>query len=539
MSTITESDLNRARELALRCVDDFEFFALTCLKIRTKSGEVVPFKLNRCQRHLHERLERQMRAKGRVRAVIVKSRQQGSSTYIEARFYWRLWKSHLALRAFILTHHDDATKNLFGMAQRFQDLMPSHMRPKEKAANANELIFAANDCGYQVATAGSKAVGRSSTLQLFHGSEIPSWPNAEEHVSSVLSTALSDAPGTESVLESTAKGVANVFYRYAMDAQQGKSEYELIFTPWFWSEEYETPCPASFEKTVPDAWNDYGAQHELSWEQLYWAFNKNREIARAHGLSEDEPCSVFHEEFPATADLAFQTSGNSFIPGSRVMAARKPDEPIIGRGPIILGVDPARDRDRVGIVDRCGRRIGQRICEAWPPEGDLVFLAQKIAGVIRRLSPDIIAIDIGGVGAGVHDVLLGMGFEERLHAVNFGSAPVGKGPTGERMYANRRAEMWDEMRDWFESPGGVQIPDNDELAMDLTAPIWGPAATRENTSNALVLEPKEKIKERLGGRSTDLGDACALTFSIGYAQTMLSANTAPRERKVRRKRGGY
>lgn len=537
MTTIAPEILDQARQLALRCVDDFEFFARTCLKIRTKKGDVIPFKLNRCQRHLHERLEKQRLEKGRVRAVIVKSRQQGSSTYIEARFYWRLWGSHLALRAFILTHHDDATKNLFGMAQRFQDLMPAHMKPKTKAANANELVFAANDCGYQVATAGSKAVGRSSTLQLFHGSEIPSWPNAEEHVSSVLSTALANEPGTESVLESTAKGVANVFYRYAMDAQAGKSEYELIFTPWFWSEEYETPCPDTFKPT--GEWLAYAQQHDLTWEQLYWAFNKNREIARAHGLSDGGPCSVFHEEFPATADLAFQTSGNSFIPGSKVMAARKPEEEIIGRGPIILGIDPARDRDRVGIIDRCGRRMGQRISEAWAPEGDLVYLAQRIAGVIRRVNPDIVAVDIGGAGAGVYDLLVDMGFDEKVYPVNFGSAPAGKGPTGERMYENRRAEMWDEMREWFESPGGVQIPDDDELAMDLTAPIWGPSATRENSNNALMLERKDKIKERLGGRSPDRGDAAALTFAVPFASGMQTANVAPKQRKVRNPRGGY
>ena len=95
--------------------------------------------------------------------------------------------------------------------------------------------------------------------------------------------------------------------------------------------------------------------------------------------------------------------------------------------------------------------------------------------------------------------------------------------------------MWDEMRDWFEQPGGVQIPDSDALHADVTAPVWGPGATRER-NNALVIEEKEKIKERLGA-SPDLGDALALTFAVPFAGTMRSNNQPRAKRKVGK--GGY
>src|SRR5580693_319951 len=117
----------------IRLRDDFPFFARKCLFIRTKSGELVPLKLNKAQTFLHERLEMQ-RAKGKVRAIIVKGRQLGISTYLQARFYWKLWRTTKALRAFILTHEQDATDNLFGMAQRYHDNLPSLIRPKTKAA---------------------------------------------------------------------------------------------------------------------------------------------------------------------------------------------------------------------------------------------------------------------------------------------------------------------------------------------------------------------------------------------------------------------
>lgn len=533
--TITAEQLEQVRALALRCRDDFEFFALTCLKIRTKSGDVIPLRLNRAQWFLHARLQKQLEKGGKVRAIVVKGRQLGISTYLQARYYWLLWKSTKALRAFILTHSDEATANLFGMAQRFHAHMPAHLRPETKAASAKELIFRLNDCGYQVATAGGREVGRSATIQLLHGSEVPSWPNAADHISSLFQ-ALSKGAGSESVLEATGKGVGNVFHQYAMAAMRSESEYEMVFVPWFWGEDYQLPCPSTFHPS--EEWLEYAKLHALTWEQLYWAYVTNRELAQAKSLDPDKICPDFRQEYPATAEEAFQTSGDSFIPALSVLKARRPEEVIIGRGPIILGIDPARDRDKVGIVDRCGRRLGQRICETWEPEGDTVYLAQRIAALIDKLRPDAVNIDVGSNGAGVYDNLVALGYGRVLNAVNFGSSALGRGPTGDRMYAHRRDEMWDLMRDWFETPGGVQVPDSDVLHADLTAPVWGPAATRHNTSNALQLEEKDKIKERLK-HSPDLGDACALTFSVPFASGFKASNMPQSARGVRRRRGGY
>ena len=352
---------------------------------------------------------------------------------------------------------------------------------------------------------------------------------------SLLTTALAKTPESEGILEATAKGVGNVFHRMCMAAIRGESEYEAVFIPWFWGEDYEEPCPAKHD--FSPEWIEYGQMHKLHWEQLFWAWKTNRELAQAKSLDPDRICPDFRQEYPATFDEAFQSSGDSFIPATvRALRLADPTEQIIGRGPIILGVDPARDRDRVGIIDRCGRRAGERICEAWPPQGDTVYLAQRIVSVIKKLRPDAVNIDVGGLGAGVYDMLRDMGYGDITNPVNFGSAPVGNGPTGDKLYAHRRDEMWDEMREWFEEPGGVQIPDRDDLHADITAPVWGPGATRMTTSNALILEPKDKIKERLGS-SPDLGDALALTFSVQFAGTMRSNNQPRQKRKTGK--GGY
>jgi hypothetical protein len=90
--------------------------------------------------------------------------------------------------------------------------------------------------------------------------------------------------------------------------------------------------------------------------------------------------------------------------------------------------------------------------------------------------------------------------------------------------------MWDSLRAWFDDVAGVQIPDDDSLQADLTAPVWGTGATRYRSNNELILEEKEKIRERLGF-SPDLGDAAALTFAEPIAPVVDDDDEDDRDRE--------
>ena len=210
--------------------DDLPHYAAKCLKIRPKKGGLIPFKLNRVQQHIHERLQRQARNTGKVRALISKARQPGCSTYVEGRFYWKV-THRKGVRAFILTHKQEATDNLFSMTERFHSHCPPLVKPHTGKTNAKELIFDHLDSGYKVGTAGTEAVGRSETIQYFHGSEVAYWRNADEHMSGAMQ-AVPNEPGTEVILESTANGLGGLFYSMCKAAERGDSEYQLIFLPW-------------------------------------------------------------------------------------------------------------------------------------------------------------------------------------------------------------------------------------------------------------------------------------------------------------------
>lgn len=505
MSGLTD----RERAIRQRLKSDFEHYATKCLRIRTKTGEVLPFQLNRSQRYLHERLEAQLRTKGKVRALVLKGRQVGISTYIAGRYYWRI--SHRrGVRAFILAHLDAASDNLFGFAKRFHEHCPDLVKPQTGKANAKELNFALLDSGYKVATAGSAEVGRSETIQFFHGSEVAFWPNAQQHTAGIKQ-AIADAPGTEDIRESTANGIGNAFHSDWKAAERGGSDYEAIFIPWYWHEEYVSDPEPGWHP--PQSWRDYQEAYGLDARQIHWAWRKNRDMAAVAGGNADEPCWQFKQEYPANAAEAFQTSGNdAFIAPEAVLKARKAK--VDAYGPLVLGVDPARGGgDKTGIVDRRGRRIGENICKRID-YSDTMIVVGEVRQIIKQLRPiglRKVVVDVTGLGAGVYDRLRELEGPQLIEGVNFSSRAFRPDK-----FVNRRAEMWDTMREWFNDPAGVQVPDDDDLHADLTSPVRGKGATHHNSSGQLVLESKDHIKERLGF-SPDLGDASALTFGANFS----------------------
>src|SRR3990167_5784040 len=149
----------------------------------------------RAQRYLHEKVEEQRRATGKVRVLNLKGRQQGMSTYWEGRFYWRTSMNY-GKRAYILTHEQAATDNLFAMTGRFHDNCPEALRPTTRNHSAKALTFDKLDSEFSVATAGSKDTGRSGTGQYFHGSEVAFWANAVDHMAGIGQTIPNEA-GTE------------------------------------------------------------------------------------------------------------------------------------------------------------------------------------------------------------------------------------------------------------------------------------------------------------------------------------------------------
>jgi len=490
-----------------RLRDDLVFYARHCLKIRTKAGAVCPFALNRSQMFIHEKLQGQMESTGRVRALILKGRQQGCSTYVGARFYHRATWGR-GLRTFILTHEDQATQNLFDMVNRYHDHCPPAVKPSTGAANAKELFFDKLDSGYKVGTAGTKGVGRSSTIQLFHGSEVGFWPHAATHASGVLQ-AVPEEDGTEVILESTANGIGTLFHAMWQDAERGIGDYIAIFVPWFWQEEYRKIPQPDFVCTQEES--EYQLAYGLDTEQMAWRRNK---------LSELKDAALFKQEYPATASEAFQMSGHdSYITPALVAKAR--NATCAESGPLIIGFDPARfGDDGSAMAWRRGRKVIKVVRRY---KMDTMQSAGWCKQIIDSDKPARLFIDVGGLGVGIYDRLVELGYGETVKPVNFGSSPIEPPKLDEKQKeigggpSNRRAEMWMNSKAWLEQEGGADIPDSDSLQGDACGPGY-----KYDSNSRLQLEKKEDMRRR-GVSSPDEWDAVALTL----AEPVAVKQTAP------------
>ncbi|MBL4651278.1 MAG: hypothetical protein JKY53_00225 [Flavobacteriales bacterium] len=493
---------NAENEKRKRLKNDFPFYSKKCLKIRVKGingSGLKPFILNKAQLYVHEKLEEQRQRTGKVRAIILKGRQQGLSTYIEGRFMWRTTHAK-GVKAYILTHEEDATKNLFNMAKRYYENLPPFVKPSTSTTNSKELIFDRLDSGYQVGTAGNKTVGRSQTNQFFHGSEVAFWPNASEHAKGILQT-VPDADETEVLYESTANGVGNFYHQQWKMAERGEGEFIAIFVPWFWQEEYSKETPEGFVETDEEA--KLANQYNLTPEQMYWRRLKIVELS-ADGTNGDKS---FKQEYPMNAAEAFQLSGeDGLITPSSVVKARK--SKVNGNGPLIVGVDPSRGGDRFSIIKRQGRKaydIESYVGDQVDKLGKAVAKCKKVLDTVCPIAgkvPDMMFIDAGG-GADLADRLHELGFEDRVKAIYFGASPL-----DEDKYINKRGEMWGTMNLWLKDENlDVDIPDSDELQADLCASPYN-----RDSHDRIVLWKKEKIKKEFKF-SPDEGDALALTFA--------------------------
>lgn len=493
--------LSHKEEVLYRLKNDFPYFAANILKIKDKRGQLVPFFLNTAQTYIHSKLKNQLNSTGKVRLIILKCRQMGGSTFTDGWYY-----QHSILNkgqsVFILTHERETTDKLFRMVERYYENTPPSFRPNLKVSNRKKLIFEGIESEYSVGTAGNTGVGVGGTVQLFHGSELPRWENEDELVRGIMQS-IASVPGTQIIFESTALGMNNKFYEMCMDALQKKKnfEFELVFVPWFWQEEYRAPLPCPKEEfKLSDEEKHLQAMYKLSLPQLQWRRVKVAEMSE----------QWFRESYPCDPIEAFQSTGESLYSPDSIMKARK-SKLEDREAPLVIGVDPARSGDRTVIVFRRGRHWFNTMVFNDMDEMRLVGL---VGNLINTHRPAQVFIDVGQ-GYGTIDRLRERGYARNITEVHFG----GKADDSD-IYLNKRAEMLVRSQQWLE--GECRIPDEAYIHSELSIM----PGYQRTSSEKIVFPPKDKIKKENGGRSTDIVDAFCLTFA--YPVMSASIRRKPR-----------
>lgn len=272
-----------------------------------KKKAVVPFFLNDVQRDFIKRLNRAIEEfeegrRNEIGFLILKGRQQGFTSLITA---YQLAASilHKNFEGFTLADVESNAQTIFENKAKYpHSQLPPILKPTEKFNNRKELRFSRINSAWAVATA-TKNVGRSRTINFFHGSEAAFWQVPMGQMQAAMKPALT--PDCIIIYETTANGFND--FKEMWDS----GTYINCFYEWWRSKEYRhgfenAEKEKEFDELVKNG-KDWIADR-LRWlkekglkkEQLYWYYNTYQ------GMADKE---TIKQEYPCTPEEAFLMSG--------------------------------------------------------------------------------------------------------------------------------------------------------------------------------------------------------------------------------------
>jgi hypothetical protein len=297
----------------LRCRHDFEFWCVTCVKIKHKTlGRDVPFVLNAPQRRVAAVLEADRLAGKPLRMIMLKARQWGGSTLVQMYMAWIQTVLRRNWHSLICGHVKDAASNIRGMYTKVLENYPAKYWEEDtkpqfrRYEHSNNIrVIDGRDCRVTIASAENQDAVRGSDYAMAHLSETAFWPatpkrSPEDFIRAVCG-AIAYQPYTLIVIESTANGVGSYFHNEWLRSEAGKSDKHAVFVPWYEIEIYRM--------AVDDAWQlwesltDYELnlwQQGLTLEMINWYHHKAKEYPTLDQM---------HAEYPSTPAEAFTNSG--------------------------------------------------------------------------------------------------------------------------------------------------------------------------------------------------------------------------------------
>ncbi len=516
-----------------------------CLKIKTKSGTVVPFRLNDAQRKLYAVAKRQQDDGKPVRLIILKARQLGFSTLTEGLIF-HACATRKNVNALIVAHREDATANLFRMSKLFYDELPAPVKPMLRASNAQELVFENPSklrserearpglrSRIRCATAGGRGIGRSDTLQCVHLSEYAFWPDGADGKASTLAgilQAVPSLPGTMVVIESTANGFEDFKERWDA-AVAGENDFEPVFFAWFENPDYSMPVVPGTEWTPEE--RELRDAYQLTDEQLQW---RRWCIANNCGGSLD----MFRQEYPASPGEAFLHSGTGVFDNEQiVLRLERLPEPA-GRGEFADGEWTESETGAITLYELPEEGVPYVLGGDTAGEGSDYFTAIVIDNVTGRIAaklrqkysePEYVR-QIYALGRFYNDALVAI-------ETNFSTYPVMKLQEMEypNQYSREREDTYTrQMRksygfrtDRQSRPRAIA----NLVEVFSSHPEW--FTDRELLEEMLTFCYNEDHRpEALAGKHDDLVMGAAITYAARHQQrmTVLTEPEKPREKLI-------
>lgn len=279
-------------------------------------GRLVP---NRAQRRLHDAIQKQHREGRPGRAVVLKARKPGISTYSVGRLVATALTTPYT-KSCLVTHLKPSTEEMMGMATTMLKRLPEGIRPQRPQERKTNIPLTQINCVDEVyplessiigGYAGGEQVWRGLTLQTVHLSEVAQFGAKGPDVLDGVLNAVPELPSTTVILESTARGVGNIFHREWLRAESGESGFAPIFIGWWEMEKNRMRVPARTNWTSDE--KALKKKYRLTDEQLMW----RRWTIQNKCQGEVER---FNQEHPESPAVAFLVTGQPAFPVQKLRA---------------------------------------------------------------------------------------------------------------------------------------------------------------------------------------------------------------------------
>lgn len=324
------------------------------------------------QKDLLSRVEADIAAGRSVRYIVLKARQIGISTLIEALMY-SMAMARENFSGLVVAHEAHSSQHLLKMTRYYYESFWGKDAFPTRHLAVNQLAWHHVNSHIRIATAKNEKAGRSQTLQFLHASECAFWDDAEVLMTG-LQQAVSRRPRTCIFLESTANGVGGYFYSTWNRSLAGETSYTPLFYPWWAHPEYTAEeiglgylaegefVPADDEEK---ALMKFLARPRKVVQGHYPAMTplqiKSRLVWRREILSTEcqGDLSKFHQEYPSVPEEAFIATGTNAFDLTRLRKVYEPIRGDVGRliedtgkvrfihdstGPLEVFKYPAQDR---------------------------------------------------------------------------------------------------------------------------------------------------------------------------------------------------
>lgn len=244
-----------------------------------------------------------------ISLLVLKGRQQGFTTVVTA---YQLSCSVLNknFQGFTLADKSDNAEAIFQNKAKYPySQLPEGIRPTEKFNNRKQLLFEKLNSSWAVDTA-TKDVGRSRTVNFFHGSECAFWKDGIASIQAALGEAFTK--NCIKIYESTANGYndyqkmwdsgvhINCFYEWWQTP-----EYRINFT----SETIKQDFISNIDKNkewIFERLKWLRDDKKLELEQLYWYYKKYEGYIDKRLIKQEYPCTP-REAFLLSGENVFDT----------------------------------------------------------------------------------------------------------------------------------------------------------------------------------------------------------------------------------------